>query len=584
MSLIGSIVERAPAPANDNGTTSQTPFPVSADPKTGFPTATHRQVTPPCPITSFRHHMSQRQRKSAFRQNMEAARPHPREAVIPVVQSGSGIGGDANWRASMEAENARKVANMPPQELEDELEKLRSKFGDLAELAKVLGRPKDSKAQTEIKRSTSPMVEEVSDEDAKIPRQAALSDPSPPLAAILHNPPPHRVASPARPILSRRSSVSGAAPNMSRAGTPGVRFAEVTPRDVFTYPSAPPSPKRATLLIEAPPAEGSGEDVPKVQWKGKAPEIAESAESESTKDTPAPAPVAEPPSVAQPEPIPKIEEEDAPMPALVPAASEPISEPTPEPEPELKVQHAAHPLSQVMSTSSPSPPLRSSPPGLKLSTSLASLNSLNSLSAASFPSSPISLDLEPDTPEAIRLQYFPNEPEAKDVPGLQWMMDVDLPEIPDAPVSSEYAEFYSDSDNSPIQANQDMEMVEALQKDSEEGASGLADSLETIRPDPEKGGLQLDLNEQKVAQTTVDEKEALRLHLDEQDAVRFNLAGTPIPYEKAKDLPAHDGLHHNSRTSAGKSHRNGWMLWMCKAGVGAVCVGVMAAVSWKAAL
>ncbi|KAG8712204.1 hypothetical protein FRC09_020119 [Ceratobasidium sp. 395] len=567
MSLIGSIVERAPAPANDNGTTSQTPFPVSADPKTGFPTATHRQVTPPCSITSFRHHMSQRQRKSAFRQNMEAARPHPREAVIPVVQSGSGNGGDASWRASMEAENARKVASMPPQEFEDELEKLRYKFGDLAELAKVLGRAKDLKAGTEIKRSTSPTVEEVSDEDAKISRQAALSDPSPPLAAILHNPPPHRVASPARPILSRRSSVSGAAPNMSRAGTPGVRFAEVTPRDVFTYPSAPPSPKRATLLIEAPPAEGSGEDVPKVQWKGKAPEIAESAESELTKDTSAPAPVVEPPSMAQLEPIPKIEEEGAPMPALVPAASEPISEPTPEPisepapepvpepepEPELKVQPTAHPLSQVMSTSSPSPPLRSSPPGLKLSTSLASLNSLNSLSAASFPSSPISLDLEPDTPEAIRLQYFPNEPEAKDVPGLQWMMDVDLPEIPDAPVSSEYAEFYSDSDNSPIQTNQDTETVEeeALQNDSEEGASGLADSLETIRPDPEKEGLQLDLNEQKIVQTNVDEKEAFRLYLDEQDAVRFNLAGTPIPHEKAKDLPTHDGLHHNSRTSAG---------------------------------
>jgi len=386
MSLIGSIVERAPAPANAHNATSQTPFPVSADPKTGFPAATHR---------------SQRQRKSAFRQNMEAARPLPREAAIPIVQSVAGGGSEVGWRAMMEAENARKVANMTHQEREEELRAIQSKFGDMAELAEVLRRAKDLRSQAENKRPTSPTLEEVSDEDAKIPRQAALSSPSPPLPATLHNPPPHRVASPARPILSRCSSVSGSAG--TRAGTPGVRFAEVTPRDVFTYPSAPTSPKRPTLMIEAP-AAASGE-VPKVQWKGKVPESESvSAQLESTKDAPPPA--------IEPEPVPKAEDEDTPMPDLVSLVSEPTPESAPEPESEPKTQPTAHPLSQVVSVSSPSPPRASSPPDLKLSTILPIPAPM------SFPSaSPISLNLEPDTPEAIRLQYFPNEPEAKDVPG-----------------------------------------------------------------------------------------------------------------------------------------------------------------------
>ncbi|KAG9087414.1 hypothetical protein FRC06_002559, partial [Ceratobasidium sp. 370] len=225
MSLIGSVVERAPAPANADTATSQTPFPVSADPKTGFPAATHRQVailqvyrhTFPL-LTLIYHDRSQRQRKSAFRQNMEA-RPLPRDAATPVVQSFAGGASEAGWRAMMEAENARKVANMTHQEREEELRTIQSKFGDMAELAEVLRRAKDLRTRAENKRSTSPTVEEVSDEDAKIHRQAALSSPSLPPPTILHNPPPHRVASPARPILSRRSSVSGGAG--TRAGTPG---------------------------------------------------------------------------------------------------------------------------------------------------------------------------------------------------------------------------------------------------------------------------------------------------------------------------------------------------------------------------
>ncbi|KAG9088260.1 hypothetical protein FRC06_002150, partial [Ceratobasidium sp. 370] len=288
-------------------------------------------------------------------------------------------------------------------------------------------------------------------------------------------------------------------------------------------------------MIEAPPAGGS-EEVPKVQWKGKLPEPEsefKSAEAEPTKDAP-PTPATEP--------VFKTEGEDTPMPDLVPPASE-LPEPAPEPELKLDTQSTVHPLSQVISVSSPSPPPTSSPPDLKLSTTLAIP------APTPFPpASPISLNLEPDTPEAIRLQYFPNEPEAKDVPGLQWMMDVDLPEIPDTPILSDYAQFYTDSDSSPVESNEGTEGGAPIYADA--GKAPFTDT-EMAPPDSDKDALRLELGEKDTVRSDPDEKDALRLRLDEKDTVRFNLAGTPIPYDKAKDLPVHDGLHHNSRTSAG---------------------------------
>ncbi|QRV77229.1 RNA polymerase II-associated protein rba50 [Ceratobasidium sp. AG-Ba] len=593
MSFIGSVVERTPTA----GDTSQTPFPVSADPKTGFPAATHRQV-----------------RKSAFRQNMEAARPvPPRDAAIPIVQP-TASGSDAGWRTAMEAENAHRVANMSPQEREQELRTIQSRFGDMAELAEVLKRAKDLRNRADNKRPTSPTIEEVSDEDAKIPARAfVMSSPSPSSPI-----PTHRVASPARPILSRRSSVSG--PGGSRAGTPGVRFAEVTPRDVFTYPSAPASPKRTALMIEAPPAESTGDNIPKLQWHGKLPEIEPKVEPEEPK--------------VEAESTPAIPDEE--MPALVPASTTNVaSEPKPESlaEPETK----AHPLSQVVSVSPPpSPPKRSpSPPELKLTlptptsstlppasqvifpssnqvafptmspatpaadsfdpaaarlsiasqlstgsdasrytssseTSMPRLTQFANASTASLipPGSPISIDLEPSTPEAIRLQYFPDEPEAKDVPALQWMMDaVDLPEIPDTDPVDE------DDEDVTIGLGLDvMQQVEAAQEDaamkdgqevevketpSEEETTPTRDTFgqseKTQVPDQvpsgdaEKETLRVRFQEQDTLRSQSDEKVSLL----SQDGPRFNLAGTPIPYDKAKDLPVHDGLHHNSRTSAG---------------------------------
>ncbi|CAE7179923.1 unnamed protein product [Rhizoctonia solani] len=456
MSLIGSIVERTP---NATGsTTSVTPFPVSSDPKTGFPTVTHR---------------SQRQRKSAFRQNMEAARPINRDAAIPVVQPSSGVANATSedssdtWRSTMEAENARQVALMTPEQREEELRQLSSKFGDMAELASALRRAKDAKSNAAKKGTTSPTVEEVSDEDNPAPPPLEASSPPP-----VRNP-QHRVATPPRPVLSRRSSVSGIP--RPGASTPGVRFAEVTSRDVFTYPSAPTSPRRTTLLIEPPPAEG-GEDVPKVQWKGKIPPVAESTKA------------------VQSDP------QSSSTGLALGAASEN----------EIGKQESAHPLSQVVSLSP-----GSTPPELKLTTSLSTdtSNQTRKSGAETSTSGTAPLTLNPidtfATPEAIRQQYFPNEPQSN--PNLLWMAD--LPEIPDTPITSEYA--YIDGMN---------------------------------------------------------------------EKPRFNLAGTPIPQDIAKEMPAHDGLHHNSRSSAGKSESESTWVWACKAGVGAVCVGVAAAVSLKAAL
>ncbi|CAE6431012.1 unnamed protein product [Rhizoctonia solani] len=362
-----------------------TPFPVSSDPKTGFPAVTHR---------------SQRQRKSAFRQNMEAARPVNRDGTIPVVKPLSEVAGERSvdpsdaWRSTMETENARKVALMTDEEREEELRQLSSKFGDIAELRSILGRAKDSRPKADNKGTTSPTLEEVSDEDNR--KDPPLEAPSSPL---VHNP-QHRVATPPRPVLSRRSSVSGVPrTGANTPGTPGVRFAQVTPRDVFTYPSAPTSPRRTTLLIEAPRAEG-GENVTKLQWRGKIPSATEPTKIEQTEL----------------------------QPNSTESAGGAVSD-------EIKKPEPAHPLSQVIS-SSPS----SSSPELNLAPVLsinapgpAQTRADTSTSNMAFPR------LDPidtwATPEAIRQQYFPNEP--KDNPNLAWMAD--LPEIPDTPVTSEFA-------------------------------------------------------------------------------------------------------------------------------------------------
>ncbi|KAH7337251.1 hypothetical protein B0J17DRAFT_666900 [Rhizoctonia solani] len=334
----------------------------------------------------------------------------------------------------MEAENAHKVALMTPDQREEELRQLSSRFGDIAELASVLRRAKDGKSKTDNKGTTSPTIEEVSDEDN--PTAPPLQSPSPP---PVRNP-QHRVAAPQRPVLSRRSSVSGITRSgTSTPGASGVRFAEVTSRDVFTYPSAPTSPKRTTLMIEAPPAEGSGEQVPKLQWKGKLPPAAES-------------------KAVQPDP-----QSDSTRLASGTAPGD-----------EIKKQEIAHPLSQVVSLS-PS----STPPGFRSTSNLSTDDSGQPPKYEAGASGTALPTLEIDTfatPEAIRQQYFPNESQSN--PNLAWMAD--LPEIPDTPVTSEYA--YID---------------------------GMGE-----KP-------------------------------------RFNLAGTPIPQNIAKEMPAHDGLHHNSRSSAG---------------------------------
>ncbi|KAF8725328.1 RPAP1-like, C-terminal, partial [Rhizoctonia solani] len=422
MSLIGSVVERTP---NATGsTTSMTPFPVSSDPKTGFPAVTHR---------------SQRQRKSAFRQTMEAARPMNRDGTIPVVKPSSEVVGtqsgdssDASWRFTMEVENARKVAFMTDEERQEELRQLSSKFGDIAELRSILTRAKESRSRPDNKGATSPTIEEVSDEDN--PKVPPLEAPSP----LVHNP-QHRVATPPRPVLSRRSSISGVSrTGANTPGASGVRFAQVTPRDVFTYPSAPTSPKRTTLLIEAPPAGGSGENVTKLQWQGKTP------------------PGTEPTKLAQNEPQTSSIESAA------------------VPEDQAKKIESTHPLSQV----SPSP--SSSTSDMTVNASSRTSKSGGGVAATLFPRlDPIDTQA---TPEAIRQQYFPNEP--KNNPNLAWMAD--LPEIPDTPVTSEYA--YIDG---------------------------------------------------------MGEKFIIR------EEVGFGLDGAPIPQEIAKEMPAHDGLHHNSRGTAG---------------------------------
>ncbi|KAF8752630.1 RPAP1-like, C-terminal [Rhizoctonia solani] len=385
-----------------------TPFPVSSDPKTGFPAVTHR---------------SQRQRKSAFRQTMEAARPMNRDGTIPVVKPSSEVGYAVRRfkRCVMEihygAENARKVAFMTDENGKRSCQKSR----DRGQITR--GLPPQRLRKSRMK--TIPGS----------PFGSTLTSSAQPSTPCRHPP---------RPVLSRRSSVSGVSrTGANTPGASGVRFAQVTPRDVFTYPSAPTSPKRTTLLIEAPPAGGSGENVTKLQWQGKTPQ-----------------------------------------------------EPSPPSWHKMNLKQARSNRRLCRKTK----PRRSSLPSAFSSFSFSEFIDIRydsqciesnieiwrGCAATPFPRlDPIDTQA---TPEAIRQQYFPNEP--KNNPNLAWMAD--LPEIPDTPVTSEYA--YIDG---------------------------------------------------------MGEKFIIR------EEVGFGLDGTPIPQEIAKEMPAHDGLHHNSRVFICSRHSVG---------------------------
>ncbi|KAF9026536.1 hypothetical protein BDZ89DRAFT_1067514 [Hymenopellis radicata] len=255
MSLVGSVLERAPS-----GSHAAPRLPSSSG-MSGFPVAQHRSKG-----------------KSAFVRRREEenkiAGPPTRIREVPVLVPQNtrfnpgplSVESDVSedWRDEIGRQNQLRVENMTDEEREKEKQEIFERFG--FDIGDILNKAKETR---EKKRKRE--LDTLSNKDplhVSLP-EVPITDEEPDRTA---SPPPYR-------------SISAAT---SRPSTPNrpprkLRFAELSPKDVYVYESAPPSPRRKTLLA-LPPPTADDETVSLGSYKG--PLLKNNTEPEPEEGTP----------------------------------------------------------------------------------------------------------------------------------------------------------------------------------------------------------------------------------------------------------------------------------------------------------
>ncbi|KAJ3572950.1 hypothetical protein NP233_g2738 [Leucocoprinus birnbaumii] len=246
--LLGSVIERK----------SKGPSvpPRSINPSVhGFPVVQHRS-------------------KSAFARSREEARKpisisqEMRPQAPPVIVSDSQVSGDAepkepntdDWRAQMSAENEKRVAGMTAEEREAEKREILERFGvGIGDVLKRARLAREKNAAKDVwpghKHKPPPPPSEVDSEAFNKLVEVPISEEEPAPSR-----PSGRGYSPP-PALSRPHSRPSS--RLDRK----LRFAELGPKDVYVYESAPPSPKRQPLALPPPTDDGTAVSLGK--WHGK---------------------------------------------------------------------------------------------------------------------------------------------------------------------------------------------------------------------------------------------------------------------------------------------------------------------------
>ncbi|KDQ16170.1 hypothetical protein BOTBODRAFT_173437 [Botryobasidium botryosum FD-172 SS1] len=224
----------------------------AADPKTGFPRAQHR--------------LSKKSKSAFLRAREEEGKNlNLRDGQTPTVGSTQDSalllgsthadnhaendhtheeGEEEAWKSQMSRENARRIAEMTDEEREQERTEILERFGPgIGDLLRNLKEAR-STARKESSTSSEPTIRT-----------------KPPNISIPQS--PSRSASPVS-ILSRPGTPNRAtSPNGK--GPRKLRFANVTPSDVYVYESQPSSPRRVLALL--PPPTPDEEGVEKLTWK-----------------------------------------------------------------------------------------------------------------------------------------------------------------------------------------------------------------------------------------------------------------------------------------------------------------------------
>ncbi|OBZ71482.1 RNA polymerase II-associated protein 1 [Grifola frondosa] len=226
-SLVGSILERK--------ATSPPSAPASkASGQAGFPAVQHRS-------------------KSAFARARDDSRRvgSERTQQVPIVQSTSIPGArefsdvsgkkePQDWRRQVAEDNRRRVEVMTEEEREHETYEILERFGpSVGEVLKKARQAREAK-QKEVEIQTNKALSSPKTGGRATPTVGILRPSSPP------------------------GSTSSTRPS-SRTDR-RIRFADVTPDDVYFYESAPPSPRKKALALP-PPTEADGPTISLGEWK-----------------------------------------------------------------------------------------------------------------------------------------------------------------------------------------------------------------------------------------------------------------------------------------------------------------------------
>ncbi|KAI6156092.1 hypothetical protein EDD17DRAFT_1629794 [Pisolithus thermaeus] len=261
--VIGSVVERK--------TTSQLSAAprFTAKPGIGFPAVQHRS-------------------KSAFARAREEAtvkNVDMRQDEVPLVvptgelhppptaETKSVLTNAEDLRHHISRENEQRLASMTPEEIEKERKGILEQLGnDAPDLLRRVREARERKLAREDPQATEAVEILVTS-----PKQTAEGPP-------IHQPKPVLPPLGARPgILRVRSlesvprKVPPAVPSQRSCTRPSsrtgkkIRFAEVTPKDIYVYESAPASPKRPVLALPPPPEKPDNSIISLGTFKGSIP-------------------------------------------------------------------------------------------------------------------------------------------------------------------------------------------------------------------------------------------------------------------------------------------------------------------------
>ncbi|KAK0460031.1 uncharacterized protein EV420DRAFT_1534600 [Desarmillaria tabescens] len=264
-SLVGSVFERPPSLG-----LHRPPQPPTSG-KTGFPAAQHRSKS-----AFARRRDEERKTDNTLPRGAPTVVPIPK--VLPFTPS-TPVAHErqdedvTDWREEISRQNQLKVQNMSAEERERERNEIYEKFG--ADIGDILRRARMAREKQAEKDSEEMKRKRPEGDSITAGENGALQEPdlftssrrnsekSLPEVPITSEKPAVRPVSPPLASFPPPSlSASATRPSTPNKALRKIRFAELSPTDVHVYESAPPSPRKKTVLaLPPPPPAGTDEDI-----------------------------------------------------------------------------------------------------------------------------------------------------------------------------------------------------------------------------------------------------------------------------------------------------------------------------------